>query len=111
MHHRKLNWSYSESLTRENLRLKLLKLRPRRAGVEACPVPRLLLICIQWMFGLVEEFVLQFQAGLVGLHSAYSIHNSATPTVHFEGAKLFCGGRTVARVVLWEARVPPNGGV
>src|SRR5467141_1365346 len=66
---------------------------------------------IEGMFALFVEFVLEFEALLVGFRGANGFDDSGDPVVHVPLAEFTGGHRTVTGVVVREAAVPPDAGV
>src|SRR5271166_771791 len=61
----------------------------------------------QRMLRLLEELVLQPQAGLIRFHRPNRRHNRFLPFIHFKLAPLFGSRRSVSRIVIGESGIPP----
>src|SRR5713226_3939300 len=66
---------------------------------------------LQRMLAPLVELILQSQALLISLDGAYRLHDAVDPCLRFELAKLARGRGAFARIVIGEARVPPDAGV
>src|SRR5258708_7135410 len=67
--------------------------------------------CVQGVFALFVEFVLEFEALVVGFRGANDFDDGSDPIVHVPLAELARGDRTVTGVMIRKAGVPPDAGV
>src|SRR5258708_14166468 len=67
--------------------------------------------CVQEMFALFVEFVLEFEALVVGLCGANGFDGGSDPIVHVPLAEITRGDRTITGVMIRKAGVPPDAGV
>ena len=66
---------------------------------------------VEWMFALFVELILDFQAGVIRLRRTNGFDDRGNPALHVPFTQFFRGHRTIAGIVIREARVPPNAGV
>src|SRR6266568_1143260 len=67
--------------------------------------------CVQGVFALFVEFVLEFEALVVGFRGAHGFDDGSDPIVHVPLTELARGDRTVTGVMIRKAGVPPDAGV
>ena len=69
------------------------------------------MLCVERVFGLFVEFVLKFEAGVVGFDGAECFDDGANPAVEIPLAEFFHGDGAIAGIVIREAGVPPDASV
>src|SRR5690242_20917056 len=70
-----------------------------------------LLLGVERMLALFVEFVLQFQAGVIGFNGANAFGDVVDEAVHVPLAEFLGGDGTITGIVIGETRVPPDAGV
>ncbi len=71
----------------------------------------LLLLGLKRVFGFFVEFVLEFEAGVVGFDGTKGFDDGTYPRIDVPLAEFFCGDGAVTGIVIWKTGVPPNTGV
>src|SRR5215469_1085112 len=66
---------------------------------------------VERVLALFVELILDLEARVIGLDRPNGIDNRGNPALHVPLAQLFCDHRAVTRIVLGEARIPPDAGV